>query len=172
MFLIWVSPTPVLHGIIGWMLGNLEVYSRPLLLTVSVAVFAGVAGIRAMAPELNALTMGGDVAHYVGIRTRVVIPVGLGLATLTAAAGVSLAGLIGFVGLVVPHGVRAAIGADHRRLVPVSALAGGVFLAVCDAVARLILAPRELPVGVVTALIGGPFFLIVLRRRRQGGWLE
>ncbi len=172
MFLIWVSPTPVLHGIIGWMLGNLEVYSRPLLLTASVAVALGVVAIRAMAPELNALTLGGDAAHYAGVRTRVAVPLGLGLATLTAAAGVSLGGLIGFVGLVVPHGVRAIVGADHRRLVPVSALAGGVFLAVCDAVARLVLAPRELPVGVVTAMIGGPFFLLILRRRRRGGWLE
>ncbi len=172
MFTIWVSPASALHGVLGWMLGNLEVYSRSLLLAVCAIATVGLAGIWAMAPELNALTLGEDVAHYVGIRTRVAVPMGLALATLTTAAGVSLAGLIGFVGLVVPHVVRAITGPDHRRLVPASALAGGVFLAVCDALARTVLAPREVPVGVVTALIGGPFFLTILRRRRRGGWLE
>ena len=88
------------------------------------------------------------------------------------AAAVALAGLIGFVGLIVPHGVRALAGSDHRRLLPAAALAGGLFLVLCDALGRALGAPGEIPVGVITALAGGPFFLALLRRRRPGGWNE
>jgi iron complex transport system permease protein len=84
---------------------------------------------------------------------------------------VALAGLIGFVGLIVPHAMRHLVGPDHRRLVPAAALTGGMFLALCDAVARTLIAPREIPVGVVTALIGGPCFMMILRRRKRG-WIE
>ncbi len=94
------------------------------------------------------------------------------MATLLTAAAVGLAGLIGFVGLVVPHAVRNITGPDHRRLLPAAALAGGVFLAICDAAARIVLRPVELPVGVITALVGGPFFLIILRKRRHNGWMS
>ena len=86
---------------------------------------------------------------------------------LTALA-VSLAGLIGFVGLVVPHLLRLLLGPDHRLLLPAALLGGGAFLVLSDLAARLLLAPNELPVGVVTALVGGPFFLLLLRRRRGG----
>ena len=87
------------------------------------------------------------------------------------AAAVGLAGLIGFVGLVVPHAMRSLFGADHRRLLPAAALCGGAFLALCDALARSALpAVGEIPVGVVTSLVGGPFFLLLLRRGRKGGW--
>ena len=94
------------------------------------------------------------------------------IASLMTGATVAACGLIGFVGLIVPHVLRAWLGPDHRRLLPAAALGGGAFLAACDAVARTVLAPAELPVGVVTALIGGPFFLFVLRRRRNTGWIE
>jgi iron complex transport system permease protein len=96
---------------------------------------------------------------------------GLVLATLMTSAAVSMAGLIGFVGLIIPHVVRGLIGPDHRRLIPVTFVSGGVFLAVCDAIARTILA-MEVPVGVITAMIGGPFFLLVLYKRRKQGWVE
>jgi iron complex transport system permease protein len=85
--------------------------------------------------------------------------------TLATAAAVSVAGVIGFVGLVVPHAVRLALGPDHRRLVPLSAVWGAGFMVLADLVARTVIAPAELPVGVVTALVGAPFFLLLLRRR-------
>ena len=84
----------------------------------------------------------------------------------------ALAGLIGFVGLIVPHAARAWVGPDHRKLPAVAAVIGGLFLVVCDTVARTIIAPQEIPIGVVTALVGGPFFLVLLLRRRKGGWIE
>ena len=83
----------------------------------------------------------------------------------------AMAGLIGFVGLIVPHVVRGLVGGEHRRLIPSAAVVGGAFLVICDALARTLLAPREIPVGVVTALCGGPFFLAILIRKRKQGWL-
>ena len=79
--------------------------------------------------------------------------------------------MIGFVGLIIPHVMRSVVGPKHRRLIPVCALAGGIFLVICDVVARTALAPREIPVGVITALAGGPFFLAILRRK-QKQWVE
>jgi len=121
---------------------------------------------------LNALTLGREAAHHLGVRTGVMIVVCLSLATLLAAASVALAGLIGFVGLIVPHAARMWVGPDHRKLPAMAALLGGLFLVLCDTLARTIFAPREIPVGVVTALVGGPFFLLLLLRRRKGGWVE
>jgi len=172
MFLISMAPDTGLHCVIWWMLGNLETYSRPLLALSSVVIAVGVAAIWALAPELNALALGQEMAHHVGVRTKLAVTIGLALATLVASTAVALAGLIGFVGLVVPHVIRSLTGPDHRRLIPAAAVAGGVFLAVCDAVARTVLAPIEIPVGVITALIGGPFFLVILRARRKQGWIE
>jgi iron complex transport system permease protein len=99
------------------------------------------------------------------------------LAALTTSAAVAVSGLISFVGLIVPHTVRSLVGADHRKLIPVSALAGGTFLAVCDALSRTLLPlfltgePVEIPVGVLTALCGGPFFLVILKFRGSRGWM-
>lgn len=172
MFLVAFAPMEGLHSIMWWMLGNLQAPEPALLIACSALVLFGFLLLWALSAELNALTLGTDMAHHLGVRTDVVVVLGLVLATLVTAASVALAGLIGFVGLIVPHALRALIGPDHRRLLPASILGGGMFLAVCDAVARTALAPREIPVGVITALIGGPFFLFVLRHRRRQGWIE
>jgi iron complex transport system permease protein len=153
------------------MLGNLEVTSDALLATTGVLALLGILGMWLLAPELNALTLGQDMAHHLGIRVKAAMGAGLLLATLVTAASVGVGGLIGFVGLIVPHSLRSLVGPDHRQLIPAAALGGGAFLAVCDAIARTVLSV-EIPVGVVTALIGGPFFLVLLRRRRRHGWTE
>jgi iron complex transport system permease protein len=153
------------------MLGNLDVSSNALLATTGGVVLAGFIGIWLLASEFNALTLGHDMAHYLGVRVRLAIGIGLLLATLITAASVGIAGLIGFVGLIVPHVMRALVGPDHRRLIPACALGGGAFLAVCDAIARTVMS-AEIPVGVVTALVGGPFFLVLLRTRRKEQWLS
>ncbi len=172
MFMVTLAPVEGLHSVLWWMLGNLEVSSVPLLMVASAGMLVGCAVAWVLAPELNALTLGTDMAHHLGVRIRVVVGGALLCATLITASAVALAGLIGFVGLIVPHALRAWLGPEHRRLIPAAALGGGTFLAVCDALARTALAPVEIPVGVVTALLGGPFFLLLLRRRRGGGWLE
>lgn len=172
MLIISLVPVEGMHSIAWWMLGNLQVMFSPLLVACSVLIVLGIVGIWCIAPQLNALTLGRDMAHHLGVRTTLIVSLGLVLATLTTAAAVAMAGLIGFIGLIVPHFVRNLIGPDHRWLVPVSALTGGLFLVLCDTFARIILAPVEIPVGVITALLGGPFFLILLRQRRKQGWFE
>ncbi|MBN1675482.1 MAG: iron ABC transporter permease [Kiritimatiellae bacterium] len=172
MFLVSIAPVEGLHSVLWWMLGNLQVPSRKLLAVSGATILAGCLGIWLLARELNALTFGREVAHHVGVHTRAALATGLVLASLVTATAVGLAGLIGFVGLVVPHTLRTLVGPDHRRLVPAAALAGGAVLAVCDAIGRTVLGAHQIPVGVVTALVGGPFFLVVLRNRRRSGWVE
>ena len=116
------------------------------------------------------MLQGDEMARHVGLRLERSRLTVLALAALLTAAAVSVSGMIGFAGLVVPHAVRALVGADHRRLLPASALAGGAFLAVADGVGRMFFYPVELPVGVITSLVGGPFFLWLLRRRRRDIW--
>ena len=171
MFMISAASLEGMHSVLWWMLGDLEVTSYALLMISGLIVLVGTAGVWLMSRELNALTLGHTMAHHLGIRVRTALVAALLLATLVAATAVSVAGLIGFVGLIVPHIMRNLVGADHRRLVPAATVGGGAFLAICDAIARTIM-PVEIPVGVVTALIGGPFFLYLLKRRRTPGWIE
>jgi iron complex transport system permease protein len=171
MFLVATAPREGLHSVIWWMLGNLQPTSQGQMVMTAVVVVGGVVAAWLIAPQLDALTLGREVAHHVGVRAELMTAIGLLLGSLLAAAAVSLAGLIGFVGLIVPHVMRSLLGPGHRRLIPATALAGGVFLAVCDAIARSVLAPREIPVGVLTALCGGPFFLTILKLRGRKGWV-
>jgi iron complex transport system permease protein len=171
MFMISVASLEGMHSVLWWMLGDLEVTSYALLLISGVIVLAGTAGVWMMSRELNALTLGHTMAHHLGIRVKAALVAALLLATLVAATAVSVAGLIGFVGLIVPHIMRTLVGADHRRLIPAATVGGGAFLAICDALARTVM-PVEIPVGVVTALVGGPFFLYLLKRRQTPGWIE
>jgi len=158
-----------LHDVFWWMLGNLQPTSTGLLVVTGAGMIVSFGILWALTPELNALALGREAAHHVGVRLSITIPLALGAATFMAASAVSLSGLIGFVGLIVPHATRGLTGADHRRLLPMAALLGGASLAVCDALARTVIAPIEIPVGVITALCGGPFFLYLLRRKRKGG---
>jgi len=169
MFLVATAPVEGLHSVLWWMLGDLQPTSTGLLVVTGICILVTLAVLWALTPELNALALGREAAHHVGVRLNVSIPLALGAATFMAASAVSLSGLIGFVGLIVPHATRRLTGADHRRLLPMSALLGGTSLAVCDALARTVMAPVEIPVGVITALCGGPFFLYLLRRKRKGG---
>ncbi len=172
LFIIAWVPIEGLHSIMWWMLGDLQITSRPLLAAGSIVTILCIAGVWMLARELNALSLGSDMAHHVGVPTKLAVTLGLTLATLITSAAVSLAGLIGFAGLVIPHVTRSITGPDHKRLIPAAAIFGGLFLTICDAAARTILAPREIPVGVITAIIGGPFFLFILKKRRKKGFME
>jgi iron complex transport system permease protein len=172
MLVVSLSSMEGMHSIMWWILGNLQLGSDSLLATGGALVAVGLVALTLVGQQLNALTLGRETAHHLGVRTGMMIVVCLGLATLLAATSVALAGLIGFVGLIVPHGARSWVGPDHRKLPVVAALMGGLFLVVCDTLARTVFAPQEIPIGVVTALVGGPFFLFLLLRRRKGGWLE
>ena len=168
MFLVWVSSSQDMHNVIWWLLGNLQIFDWGLLWTVTAVVLAGTTVTALFARDLNLLTLGEEPAAHLGLgveRTKVMFFL---VGSLVTAATVAACGLIGFVGLVVPHTVRLAFGGDHRRLVLASALAGASLLVLADAFARTLLAPLEIPIGVVTAFLGGPFFLFLLRRRRRG----
>ena len=153
------------HSALMWMVGGLSARSWPhaeMLLPYTVG--AGLCALLA-AGRLNILLLGDDMARGVGLaveRTRVMLTA---LAALLAASAVSVVGLLGFVGLIVPHAARLMVGADHRVLLPAAALLGIAVLTLSDTAARLLFAPLELPVGILMAVIGAPFFLYLLRRQ-------
>jgi iron complex transport system permease protein len=148
-----------------WLLGNLDVSSfRPIVATTPLLILSF--GMFAMLPRaLNLLTLGDDVASARGVDVRRVQRLAFLSSSLATGAAVSLAGPIGFIGIVVPHLVRLLVGSDHRIVLPAAILFGAAFLVLCDLIARTIMSPIELPVGVVTAMIGGPFFMWLLVRK-------
>ena len=152
-----------------WLIGNLA-DARPMLVGwVAGFVTLGLAATLPFARALDLLALGEENAALLGIDATRARRWLLLASSLLVGAAVSVAGLIGFVGLVVPHALRLALGPDHRLLVPASALAGAAFLVLCDTAARTVLGGRELPVGALTALAGGPFFLFLLRRSQPFG---
>lgn len=171
MFLVSTADIDGMHTVVWWMLGNLQPGALHEQLVSLAFIASAVGALWLLAPALNVLTLGREMAHYQGLNADLVTMSSLLLATLLAATAVSMGGMIGFVGLIVPHVMRALFGPDHRWLVPASALGGGTFLVLCDAIARSVMAPVEIPVGVVTALCGGPFFLIILRRKMSNAWI-
>lgn len=132
-------------------------------------IVAGVVLALAGASKLNILALGDEAAHGLGLNVRGVRLGMLAAAAVLAGAAVSFAGLLGFVGLVVPHLVRFFVGHDNRWVVPVAALAGAAFVVGCDLLARVMFAPYELPVGILMAFIGGPFFIYLILKNRGGG---
>jgi len=148
-----------------WLMGDLDVGGMdPILASVPLVVLA-FAMFAALPSALNLLSLGPDAAAARGVDVTRAQRLAFVSASLATSAAVSLAGPIGFIGIVVPHLVRLLVGVDHRIVLPASALFGATFLVACDLVARTVLAPVEIPVGVVTAMIGGPFFLWLLVRR-------
>jgi iron complex transport system permease protein len=150
---------------VRWLMGSLDVASyAPMLSVLPLLVVAGV-GLAALPRTLDLLTLGHDAAAARGVDVRRVERIALASASLATGAAVSVGGPVSFVGIVVPHLVRLLVGADHRLVLPASVLFGAAFLVACDLVARTLFAPTELPVGIVTALVGAPFFLWLLVRR-------
>lgn len=156
-----------IREVYGFLLGQLGTAGWGEVRTVLPWVVVAVVGMVASRRLLDVLAVGDVEATALGLPTDRVRLVVVALATLGTAAVVSVSGLIGFVGIVVPHAVRLTVGTSYRSVLPLSLLFGGAFLVLADLLARTLLAPAELPIGVVTAFIGGPFFLVVLRRSRQ-----
>ena len=156
-----------LRSIYSFLMGHISVTNWGQIAVIAPLVIGGIIVARFFAFRLNAFALGEEGAAYLGIeveRDKILI---LALGSLLTAAAVSISGLIGFVGLVMPHAVRLRLGPDHRLLLPASALAGAAFVVIADLLARTLLAPIEIPVGIITALIGAPFFLYLLRRSRR-----
>jgi len=154
-----------LRQIFFYLLGSFSLASWPQVLVGAPIIVAGSVLIMSRARSLNGLLLGEETAAHLGLDVRRERLLLLGAASLVTAAAVAMSGLIGFVGLVVPHLVRLVVGPNARLLLPLSAIYGAAFLALADLAARM---PGELPVGVVTAVVGAPFFLYLLRRYRAG----
>lgn len=148
-----------------WLLGNLDVSDYGPILAALPLIAVAFAGFAVLPRSLNLMTLGEDAAAARGVDVARAQHIAFLSASLATGAAVSMAGPIGFVGIVVPHLVRLLVGADHRIVLPASALFGAAFLVLCDLGARTVMAPIELPVGVVTAMLGGPFFLWILVRK-------
>jgi iron complex transport system permease protein len=148
-----------------WLMGDLDVSSYQPILTALPLLAAAFVAFATLARPLNLLSLGVDSAETRGLATAAVQRRAFFTASLATGAAVSVGGPIGFVGIIVPHLVRLLVGSDHRVVLPASALFGAAFLVGCDVLARTLIAPVEIPVGVVTALIGGPFFLWLLVRK-------
>ncbi|MGD6806449.1 MAG: FecCD family ABC transporter permease [Candidatus Bathyarchaeia archaeon] len=156
-----------LMGIIAWTQGGgLTSITWSSVISVLPFVVVGIIIAYFFTKDLNMLAMGDDTAQNLGVNSERVRQILLLLASLVTAAVVSISGVIGFVGLIIPHMTRLIIGPDHRILLPTSTIVGAIFLIVCDSVARVATGASELPVGVYTAIAGTPFFIYLLRRRK------
>jgi iron complex transport system permease protein len=154
-------------GLMAWLMGSLTAPGYPALAVFFLYMVVVLGILMQKAQVLNVLTLGEETARSLGIETEWVKKQLFALTALLTGAVVSVSGMIGFVGMVIPHVVRMLIGSDHRLLLPASTLVGGMFLVVADTIARTLLAPAEIPVGIVTALAGGPFFLYLLLWRKD-----
>jgi len=164
MFLVSITSGEQIRGVVFWLMGDLAMAGKSDIFLAAAFLIFGFAVIYFHARDLNLLMAGEETALHLGIpveRTRVLLLIS---ASLVTGAAVSVAGIIGFVGLMIPHIVRMLFGSDHRLLLPAAVLLGGSFLIAADTVARMVLAPAELPVGVVTALCGAPYFAYLMKR--------
>ena len=167
LFLLWLSPADQTRAAIFWLTGNLAMADYHLLYWISPLAVLAFLVLWSESRSLDLFTQGEETAADLGLsigRARLTVFAAAGAMT---AAVVSVAGLIGFVGLTIPHIVRLLFGPSHHRLLPASALAGAAFLVLADALSRQLFSPAEIPVGVVTALLGAPFFLYLLRSNRS-----
>jgi iron complex transport system permease protein len=166
MFFISVSQKEELHTIIFWLMGDFSFSNARAILIIFPYILLGFFLLYVRSRHLNLILSGEENAVQLGVDVERLKLISYLSASLITAASVSVCGLIGFVGLIIPHAVRLIFGPDHRLLIPASALVGASFLIASDTVARTLLAPTELPVGVITAAFGGPFFIYLLRTRK------
>jgi iron complex transport system permease protein len=168
---LMLRSTDEMRRALGWLLGGSIQNGWTSILAILPFIVVGVGVLLVSGHALNLLQFGDDQAQQLGLnvtRTRTMILIAASLVTATA---VSFSGIIGFIGLIVPHLMRMWVGGDYRRLLPLSLISGAAALLIADVISRVVLAPQEIPVGIVTALAGAPFFLWILRRsKNQGFW--
>ncbi|MDA2926180.1 iron chelate uptake ABC transporter family permease subunit [Acidobacteria bacterium AH-259-G07] len=155
--------------VLFYLLGTLTEGDPTLIAISGTIILAGLGLTWLLSRELNVLTQGEDTAFHLGLEVETAKKILFVTASAMVAAAVSVAGMIGFVGLIVPHMMRMIVGPDHRLLIPASALGGAIFLILTDALARTLVPPMEIPVGALTALVGSPYFVYLLRRKQRVG---
>ena len=156
-----------LHRILYWLMGSLSARRWEHVRMVWPQIVVGLVLLQLFSRDLNLILQGEENAKYLGVDVDRVKKVLLLLSAMLAAAAVSVSGIIGFVGLIVPHVMRLLVGPDHRKLFPASILGGAILLVWADVLARSIISPAEVPIGIITSILGCPFFLILLLRRRE-----
>lgn len=156
------------NSIVFWLMGGITIQPYPVILVVAVLVATGATALLREARALDLLALGDETAEHLGVDVEATRRRVFAAASLLVGSVVAMSGIVSFVGLIVPHVLRRTLGSDSRLLLPAAFLGGAAFLVSCDALARWVVAPHELPVGAITALTGGPFFVYLLRRRRTG----
>lgn len=167
IFIISIFGSQTLRGMTWWLWGSLQVYDFKLLVIISIVVFLGIGVIYIFAQDLNAISIGEEEAIHLGVDIELIKRTLLLLAALITASLVCLCGIIGFVGLMIPHMMRMVFGPNHKTLIPVSCLAGAIFMVVCDLFSRTLMPPLEIPIGVITAIIGAPIFIFLLKQKQK-----
>ncbi len=162
--LMYISAKSV-HYLVFWIMGGFGGRSWDHLITALPFIGFGIPAIYYFSRELNVMQLGEESATHLGANVETVKKLLLVFSSLIAAAAVAVSGVIGFVGLIIPHIARIIVGPDHRVLIPASALLGGIFLVWCDTLARTVISPMELPVGIITSCLGAPFFIYLLKRK-------
>lgn len=165
MFFISTSTDDRLHTMLYWLYGDLSQSSFGQLAIIAPVVLVASLVLYGFSKDLNLITAGEETALQLGVEVERTKKFGLLIISLIMGLTVAFSGLIGFVGLIVPHLARMAFGSDHRLLIPVASLGGAIFLIAADTLARTVISPSELPVGVITAFIGAPFFIYLLKSR-------
>jgi len=167
LFFFAVADMRQTQGLLFWMIGSLDLVDLGLLGWASAIALAGSVYLASLGRHLNALTLGDEAAAGLGVSVDRVRVAAFVATSLVVGAVVSLCGMVGFVGLIIPHLLRLVLGSDHRLLLPACFLGGASFLILADLLSRTVMYPIQLPVGVITAFCGGPFFLYLLRRHRR-----
>ncbi|MCG2750438.1 MAG: iron ABC transporter permease [Desulfobacteraceae bacterium] len=167
MFLVSMTQDAKLHNIIFWLMGDLSMTSLSQVGLLALTNIPCFVFLFILSHKMNLLLMGKDLAQSMGVNIRLLMVMLLVATSLMVSATVSYCGLLGFVGLVIPHLLRLCFGPDHRILVPACVLGGGAYMVACDTLARTLPGQGEMPAGVITALIGAPLFIILLKRSRS-----
>ena len=167
VFSISISSNQTLHGIMWWLLGSLQIYELKLLFVVGLIVVLGTISIFALSQDLNAISIGEEEATHLGIETEAIKKLLFLITSLITGALVSITGIIGFVGLIIPHMMRLVVGPNHKTLIPAACLGGAAFLVLCDTFSRSLFPPIEIPIGVITSLVGAPIFITLLKRKQR-----
>jgi len=170
--LIKLVSSDALHGIIYWIMGSLQIAGWTHVYIAAPLILGGTIAIFFFSRELNMISLGESQAQHLGVDVESLKTKMLVCVSLITAAAVSISGVIGFIGLIIPHITRILVGPDHRILIPTSSLLGAIVLICCDTLARMVMSPAEIPVGIITSILGCPFFVYLLLKRKGtiGNW--
>ena len=166
MFLMSISKAEEVHSIIFWIMGSLDESNNSLINLMLYSSIAGFVITYLFAHQLNTLRLGEQKARHLGLNSGLTIRILFIVLSLLTGLCVSVAGIIGFVGLIIPHLIKQIAGSDYRILLPSSFLGGSIFIMLCDTIARTVISPNELPIGVITGIIGGFMFIVVLKIKK------